>query len=374
MKVGELVTFTLPSSKKKMAGKILEVRDKKVVIQSKDGKKLIPKTLLTIKKKKAPPKITGEQMKSIKVLGVKGQIPKKVVKKTKERNELEVRNGAETVKNMTSSILIMYLKKTFKDRELVITSNQEEKIKRFYDTSDLGGIMIGDVKRTGRDREIENPNPNIRSKMVISEKIRLQYQVFDKFIQIEEKSLGANIFEEVPLMESWGVDFKYTDLGMASPEQFKKFYPKESVGTISKTNVNDESSSVYDIAVNKVVMKAKYVKNSKGMKSQEDRDREKREVMEKAKYTRQRIAEISKMGDPLYKVWEESGKRWKLKQNQRDIIMEALKNVSDRDKNRVVFQATGKTGKVKKLKIYIYQGTGEIHKLVPGGLIGLRKS
>ena len=87
MKVGELVTFTLPSSKKKMAGKILEVRDKKVVVQSKDGKKLIPKTLLTMKKKKAPPKITGEQMKSIKVLGVKGQIPKKVVKRTKVRNE-----------------------------------------------------------------------------------------------------------------------------------------------------------------------------------------------------------------------------------------------------------------------------------------------
>ena len=49
MRVGQIITFKLPSSQKKIAGKILEVREKNLLVQTKDSKKVIPKSLLNKK-------------------------------------------------------------------------------------------------------------------------------------------------------------------------------------------------------------------------------------------------------------------------------------------------------------------------------------
>ena len=192
MKVGELVTFTLPSSKKKMAGKILEVRDKKVVVQSKDGKKLIPKTLLTMKKKKAPPKITGEQMKSIKVLGVKGQIPKKVVKEKKVvKKTYLVKVDGEKDRKLTLSLLKQFINKRF-EKQL---SNSQEKNLEFMANSILKDntkghfIISGDLIYTSKNRK-SNMTDDFIGKIDMGEKTKKivsEDQKKDKQLEKEKK-------------------------------------------------------------------------------------------------------------------------------------------------------------------------------------------
>jgi len=129
MKVGKIITFTLPSSKKKIAGKILEVREKNILVQTKDGKKVIPKSLFNKKSKfekkvetkpqakKMPPKITGEQMRSIKIIE-----PSK--KKKANKTYLVIVDG-EKDRKLTLSLLKQFISKKYGKK---LTSGQEKKI------------------------------------------------------------------------------------------------------------------------------------------------------------------------------------------------------------------------------------------------------
>ena len=139
MKVGEIVTFTLPSSKKKTAGKILEIRNKSVLVQTKDSKKLIPKNFLKKKmpEKKGPPKITGEQMRSIKIIepSKKKKVtpapapapePKKKVEPKKKANKTYlVKVDGEKDRKLTLSLLKQFINKKFGKK---LSPSQERKI------------------------------------------------------------------------------------------------------------------------------------------------------------------------------------------------------------------------------------------------------
>jgi hypothetical protein len=198
MKVGQIVTFTLPSSKKKTAGKILEVRDKSVLVQTKDSKKLIPKNFLKKKmtEKKGPPKITGEQMRSIKIIeppsqGIKKKVePKKEPKKKANKTYL-VKVDGEKDRKLTLSLLKQFINKRFGKK---LSPDQQRKIKFMAEVTIPGKkvghfIIDGDLIYTSKSR-VSEINNQIVGKVDMGEKRKItlsEEQKKDKQLQKEKE-------------------------------------------------------------------------------------------------------------------------------------------------------------------------------------------
>jgi len=147
MKVGEIVTFTLPSSKKKVAGKIVQIRDKSVIVQTKDGKKVISKSLLEKKSKvmsgrakdgsKCYTRTNNNGEKYITCEGTQKKVapapapapapePKKKVEPKKKANKTYlVKIDGEKDRKLTLSLLKQFINKRFGKK---LTPSQEKKI------------------------------------------------------------------------------------------------------------------------------------------------------------------------------------------------------------------------------------------------------
>jgi hypothetical protein len=165
MRVGQIITFKLPSSQKKIAGKILEVREKNLLVQTKDSKKVIPKSLLNKKiTKEEFEKARLELQKILKKKSTKSSIEKKpkFEKKveTKPQAKKPMSEAPETQKKvkqseakktylidihmnyrpmgstrkrkMTLPIFKKFIEKTFKKK---LTSGQEKKIDYMADVT-----------------------------------------------------------------------------------------------------------------------------------------------------------------------------------------------------------------------------------------------
>jgi len=147
MKVGQIVTFTLPSSKKKVAGKIVQIRDKSVIVQTKDGKKVISKSLLEKKSKvmsgrakdgsKCYTRTNNNGEKYITCEGTQKKVapapapapapePKKKVEPKKKANKTYlVKIDGEKDRKLTLSLLKQFINKRFGKK---LTPGQEKKI------------------------------------------------------------------------------------------------------------------------------------------------------------------------------------------------------------------------------------------------------
>lgn len=182
MKVGQIVTFTLPSSKKKTAGKILEVRDKSVLVQTKDSKKLIPKNFLKVgkEKKKMPEK--------------KVEPPKKEPPKAKAKKTYLVKVDGEKDRKLTLSLVKQFINKRFGKK---LTPAQEKKINYMANVTIPKGknkkeghfIIDGELIYTSNSG-VSEINNQIVGKVDMSEKRKTtlsEEQKKDKQLQKEKK-------------------------------------------------------------------------------------------------------------------------------------------------------------------------------------------